>query len=184
MGGGFKVSAGGSADAAADGRTWVRVMCLCARILHHFHDSDGRLRVGLSAGSSGPWMTAASSWRSGFASTVSRRTGSSTAGGARFGHNAVLRAFVAVACGCATWLHVVRIRVNDRVDRAAGNQMVTCDGETRPRFVSAFRVRGPCAYLLCVQDFSPGIFRRVWAWGWPPVRFILDCIGAGWGGPL
>ncbi len=68
---------------------------------------DGRLRAGFSAGSSGPWMTAASSWRSGSASTVSRRTGSSTAGGARFGHNAVLRAFVAVACGCATWLHVV-----------------------------------------------------------------------------
>ncbi len=31
---------------------------------------DGRLRAGCSAGSSGPWMTAASSWRSGSASTV------------------------------------------------------------------------------------------------------------------
>ncbi len=46
---------------------------------------DGRLRAGFSAGSSGPRMTAASSWRSGSASTVSRRTGSSTAGGVHSG---------------------------------------------------------------------------------------------------
>ena len=119
---------------------------------------DGRLRVGLSAGSSGPWMTAASSWRSESASTVSRRTGSSTAGGARFGHNAVLRAFVAVACGCATWLHVVRIRVGGVQENGIQHGRRRSDGHVRRGNASAFRVRVSCPRPVRVSSVRSRFF--------------------------